>query len=361
MILAAGVLLAAAAPFLTLRTGQNFIESLPEDSRTRHAYEVLNAEFDSGVVTTSVVVDAPMTQPGVGQAVDELVAALEADPSYGTVSITLSPDGSIVAVEAVTKLDPSTDEAAAAVATLRSQTIPDAFAASSVDVYVTGAAAGTADYVGTITGRTPAIFVFVLGLSFVLLMAVFRSVIVPLKAIVMNLLSVGAAYGLMVLVFQHGIGAGLLGFQQTDVIEAWIPLFLFAVLFGLSMDYHIFLLSRIKERYDVTGDNDASVAFGLGSTGAIITGAALIMVAVFGGFAAGDLVMFQQMGFGLAVAVILDATIVRSVLVPATMKLLGARNWYFPSWLRWIPEIHIEGRGMLHTVQEEPATEPALV
>jgi len=145
-------------------------------------------------------------------------------------------------------------------------------------------------------------------------------------------------------VFQNGFGADLLGFQQTDVIEAWIPLFLFAVLFGLSMDYHIFLLSRIKERYDITGDNDESVAFGLGSTGAIITGAALIMVAVFGGFAAGDLVMFQQMGFGLAVAIILDATIVRTVLVPATMKLLGDLNWYFPSWLEWLPEIHIEGR-----------------
>ena len=190
----------------------------------------------------------------------------------------------------------------------------------------------------------PVIFVFVLGLSLLLLLIVFRSIVVPLKAIVMNLLSVGAAYGLLVAVFQNGFGADFLGFQQTDVIEAWIPLFLFAVLFGLSMDYHIFLLSRIKERYDITGDNDESVAFGLGSTGAIITGAALIMVAVFGGFAAGDLVMFQQMGFGLAVAIILDATIVRTVLVPATMKLLGDRNWYFPRWLEWLPEIHIEGR-----------------
>jgi RND superfamily putative drug exporter len=154
---------------------------------------------------------------------------------------------------------------------------------------------------------------------------------------------VGAAYGLLVLVFQLGVGADLLGFTQTDVIEAWIPLFLFTVLFGLSMDYHIFLLSRIKEHYDLTRDNDESVAFGLGSTGAIITGAALIMVAVFGGFATGDLVMFQQMGFGLAVAVILDATIVRSLLVPSAMKLLGDANWYFPSWLEWIPQIHIEG------------------
>jgi RND superfamily putative drug exporter len=175
-------------------------------------------------------------------------------------------------------------------------------------------------------------------------MMIFRSIVVPLKAIIMNLLSVGAAYGLLVLVFQHGFGAGVLGLRQTDVIEVWIPMFLFAVLFGLSMDYHIFLLSRIKENYDQTGDNIGSVAFGLGSTGGIITGAALIMVAVFFGFAAGDLVMFQQVGFGLGVAVILDATIVRCVLVPATMALLGTRNWYLPKWLEWLPRIQIEGR-----------------
>ena len=181
------------------------------------------------------------------------------------------------------------------------------------------------DYLDTINGATPWVFLFVLGLSFVLLMVVFRSLLVPLKAIIMNLLSVGAAYGLMVAVFQKGWGAGLLGLQKVDFIEAWVPLFLFAVLFGTSMDYHVFLLSRIRERFDQTGDNRESVAFGVRRTGGIITGAALIMVAVFGGFAAGDLVMFQQLGFGLAVAVFLDATIVRSVLVPAAMRLLGNR------------------------------------
>ena len=206
------------------------------------------------------------------------------------------------------------------------------------------------DYVDVITSRTPLIFGVVLGLSFVLLLLAFRSIVVPLKAIVMNLLSVGAAYGLLVLVFQRGVGVDLFGFQQTDVIESWVPLFLFAVLFGLSMDYHVFLLSRIKERYDKTKDNSGSVAFGLSVTGSIITGAALIMVAVFAGFAAGDLVMFQQMGFGLGVAVILDATVVRTVLVPSTMELLGDRNWYFPRWLEWLPEIHVEG------AWEEPTT-----
>ena len=179
-----------------------------------------------------------------------------------------------------------------------------------------------------------------LSTSFVLLLVAFRSIVVPLKAVVMNLLSVGAAYGLLVLVFQEGIGAGLLGFQQTPIIEAFLPMFLFTVLFGLSMDYHVFLLSRIKERYDETGNNSESVAYGLRATGRIITGAALIMVAVFGGFALGDLVPMQQMGFGLAVAIIIDATVVRMVLVPASMELLGDWNWYFPSWLRWLPKIN---------------------
>jgi putative drug exporter of the RND superfamily len=168
----------------------------------------------------------------------------------------------------------------------------------------------------------------------------------------MNLLSVGAAYGLLVLVFQKGYLHGLLGFQQTPTIENWIPIFLFCVLFGLSMDYHVFLLSRIREHYDLSKNNAESVAVGLQSTAKIITGAALIMVAVFAGFASGTLVMFQQMGFGLAVAVILDATLVRSVLVPASMALLGDRNWYLPRWLGWLPDLRIDA-------QPVPAVGPA--
>jgi RND superfamily putative drug exporter len=357
MLLAGGLLLVAASPYLGLNTGQNFIESLPEESPGRHAFAVLNEEFNIGTVTTSIVVDGSADEAEVAAGVTALVSDLTADPAYGEVVVTASPDREIVVLEAVTKLDPSTNEARAAVTALRTESIPQAFGDRADDVYVGGMAAGTVDYVDIVDGRMPVIFVFVLGLSFLLLMVVFRSIVVPIKAIVMNLLSVGAAYGLLVAVFQNGFGADLLGFQQTDVIEAWIPLFLFAVLFGLSMDYHIFLLSRIKERYDITGDNDESVAFGLGSTGAIITGAALIMVAVFGGFAAGDLVMFQQMGFGLAVAIILDATIVRSILVPATMKLLGDRNWYFPRWLDWLPEIHIEGRPAELPEVAEPAVD----
>ncbi len=173
-------------------------------------------------------------------------------------------------------------------------------------------------------------------------MVAFRSIVIPLKAILMNLLSVGATYGLLVLVFQKGVGAELLGFQQVEAIQTGLPLFMFAVLFGLSMDYHVFLLSRIRERFMETGDNSEAVAYGLRSTGRLITGAALIMVAVFGGFALGDLVAMQQVGFGLAVAVLIDATIVRSVLVPASMRLLGRWNWYLPSVLSWLPAFEIE-------------------
>ncbi len=203
---------------------------------------------------------------------------------------------------------------------------------------------------------TPIVFAFVLGLSFLLLTVAFRSIVVPVTSIIMNLLSVGAAYGLVVLVFQKGVGAGLLGFQQIDTVGTFLPLFLFAILFGLSMDYHVFLLSRIRERFMETGDNDEAVAFGLRSSGRLITGAALIMVAVFGGFALGDLVMMQQFGFGLAVAVFMDATIVRSVLVPATMRLLGRWNWYFPAWLEWLPKVGIGEGGQ---DEPEPVAQPA--
>ena len=167
---------------------------------------------------------------------------------------------------------------------------------------------------------------------------------IPIASIFMNLLSVGAAYGLVVLVFQKGFLLDFLGFQKVEHIEYWLPLMMFSILFGLSMDYHVFMLSRIKENYDETGEHSTSVAFGLRTTAQIITGAALIMVAVFGGFALGDIAFFQSMGFGLGAAILLDATIVRSMLVPSVLRLLGPTSWYFPKFLEFIPNVSIEGR-----------------
>jgi putative drug exporter of the RND superfamily len=182
----------------------------------------------------------------------------------------------------------------------------------------------------------------VLALTFVILTIVFRSLVIAATAVVLNLLSVGAAFGLLVLVFQHGVAAGLLGFHHAPTIEAWVPLFLFSVLFGLSMDYQVFLLSRIRERYDQTHDTAAAITFGVASTARIITGAALIIVAVFAGFAQGDLIMFQQMGFGIGAALLIDATIIRFILLPSAMSLLGRWNWYLPHWLDRLRHLQIE-------------------
>ena len=255
----------------------------------------------------------------------------------------MHPDADLSILYARLAGDPGSKRAMDAVERLRAEYIPEAFDGVPALAMVTGETAGFVDSVEIVDTYTPIVFASVLSLSFVLLTLAFRSIVIPVKAILMNLLSVGATYGLMVLVFQKGVGADLLGFQQVDVIETGIPLFLFAILFGLSMDYHVFLLSRIRERYVQTRDNAEAVAFGLRSTGRLITGAALIMVGVFGGFALGDLAAMQQFGFGLAVAVFADATIVRSVLVPASMRLLGDWNWYLPNFLRWLPDLRVEG------------------
>ena len=283
--------------------------------------------------------------------------AAENDPAFGPSVYETNDAGDVGLLSIQLALDPATEEANAAVRRLRDAYIPQAFHDVPVNVYVTGQTAINVDSLDVTASYTPYVFLFVLGLSFILLMLVFRSIVVPAKAIVMNLLSVGAAYGLIVLVSQKGFGADILGFQQVDTVEFWLPLFLFSVLFGLSMDYHVFLLSRIRERYDQTKDNTDAVAYGLRSTGRLITGAALIMVAVFGGFAMGELVMLQQVGFGLGVAVLLDATIIRSILVPSSMKLLGNLNWYLPSGLKWLPHLGIEeGTAQpSHTTAPEPA------
>lgn len=338
-------LLAAAAPYLSIQLGFAGVTTMPRNTEVYQGFEILEEEFTGGLVEpTSIVIEAPhLALADVDAAISRLVASLAADASFGPASVERSARSDLVVISTNIDGDPTGEPAFDALDRLRDSYIPSAFAGMDARVSVGGETAGSEDYFGLIRRYTPIVFAFVLGLSFVVLLIVFRSIVVPVKALIMNLLSVGAAYGLLVLVFQEGIGVQLLGFTQVDRIEAWVPLFLFAVLFGLSMDYHVFLLSRIRERYDETGDNRESIAFGVRSTASIITGAALIMVAVFGGFAMGDLVMFQQMGFGLAVAVAIDATIVRSVLVPASMVLLGDVNWYLPGWLSWLPQVRSEG------------------
>ncbi len=336
------LLLAAAAPLLNINTGFAGVETLPEGD-SRRAFEILSEDFSAGRLSPiEIVVEG--TQTEVGAQIDELTASLTASGLYSNVAPPLwSESGEVALVEATLVTSPNDPAAFDEVDRLRDSVVPATFGGNADDVSVTGETAFNADFFELTSTYTPIVFAFVLGLSFLLLMIVFRSIVLPLKAIILNLLSVGAAYGLMVLVFQEGVGANLFGFQETPTIEAWIPIFLFSILFGLSMDYHVFLLSRIKEHYDQTHRNAESVAVGLQSTARIITGAALIMVAVFGGFAAGRLVMLQQVGFGLAVAVLIDATIIRSVLVPASMALLGKWNWYLPSWLNWLPNLHVEG------------------
>ncbi len=339
------LLIAATVPAFTLQSGIAGVSTLPEESERRRAFEILQEDFSAGLVSpVEVVVDAAdVSSPEVAMAIAELVALIADDEVFDGVSVSANEAGDLALVAALLTIDPRSPDAHEAVRRLRSDYIPEAFGGTEAKVLVTGPTAEEVDLLDVITLYTPIVFSVVLGLSFILLLLVFRSIVVPVKAIIMNLLSVGAAYGLMVLVFQHGIGNELLGFQQTGTIEAWLPLFLFAVMFGLSMDYHVFLLSRIRERYGMTGSNRDSVAFGVRSTGSIITGAALIMVAVFAGIAIGDLVPLQQAGFGLGVAVIIDATLIRSVIVPSSMAVLGRFNWYLPHWLEWLPEIRIEG------------------
>jgi putative drug exporter of the RND superfamily len=338
LVLSAGLLVALALPVLEYRTGEAGIRTLPDRFASKQGFNVLEREFAVGTTdTVTVVVDGNVTAPETRSAIERLAREMRIDRELRQVETDFYPEQRLAVIEALPVGDSRDKAALESVRQLRDKEIPGA------RVLVTGETAESVDYYALTDRWLPILIIFVLGLSFVLLTVAFRSIVIAAKAIVLNLLSVGAAYGVLILVFQEGVGNELFGFQQVDFIEAWVPLFLFAVLFGLSMDYHVFLLSRIRERYLQTGDSDAAVAHGIGSTGRLITGAALIIIAVFGGFAVGDLVMFQQMGFGVAVSLLIDATIIRSVLLPAAMKLLGQWNWYLPKWLGWLPDFHVEG------------------
>ena len=339
----ATVLVALAIPYFDINLGFNGVETLPDDFRSKGAFTYLQEEFPEALGTLSsidIVVDGDASSQQVRDGMDALTKSIDSIPALGDAQpYVVSEGGDVGLLQIPLAVSGDSSEANNAVKELRERLIP--MSGLPEGVLIGGATAINVAFIDLVSMWTPIVIGIVLALSFVLLLFVFRSILVPVKAILMNLLSVGAAYGLVVLVFQKGLGADLFGFTQVQFVEAWVPLFLFTILFGLSMDYEVFLLSRIRERFDQTGKNDESIAFGLRSTSAIITGAALIMVAVFMGFAVGDLATFQQFGFGLAMAILVDAMIIRSVLVPATMKLLGDRNWYLPGFLSWLPDLRV--------------------
>jgi len=344
LVAAVVLLLAAASPVLSLHLGANGVQTLPNRLASKQGYEALARSFPAAsAAPVLVAIQGDVTSPGARAGIARLRSRIATDRAFGgRGDLRISPDRRLAALIVPLRGDKTSDAALGAVRRLRHAAIPQTLGDAGLHVVVGGDTADNVDFIDAVHRWMPYVFAFVLGLSLVLLTIVFRSLVVAATAIVLNLLSVGAAYGLLVLVFQKGYAHSWLGFQQVDVIEAWVPLFLFSVLFGLSMDYQVFLLSRIKERHDQSGSTDDALSYGVGSTARIITGAALIIVAVFLGFAMGDLVMFQQMGFGIAVALLVDATIIRSVLLPAAMALLGRWNWYLPRWLDWLPRLDVE-------------------
>ena len=351
LVVAVALLLALAAPLSGLKVGSNGVTTLPDRFPSKRGFLALQQYFPRATTNPVRIVSDHASDPQVAAAFAAARSQLASNREYvGRGDVLTSPDGQTKLLQIAVRGDPEGPAAITAVRHLRSD-ITSAFAGTDATVLVGGDSAETADYLDSVSKPAPYVFLLVLGLTFILLTVVFRSLVIAGTAVVLNLLSVGAAYGLLVLVFQHGWATSLLGFSHVQTIEAWVPLFLFSVLFGLSMDYQVFLLSRIRERYDASGDTYDSVLHGVASTARIITGAALIIVAVFLGFAMGDLVMFQQMGFGVAVALLIDATIIRSIILPSAMKLLGRWNWYLPRWLEWLPRLEAEG-----SARARPAT-----
>ncbi|RCG30250.1 MMPL family transporter [Sphaerisporangium album] len=337
-LVAGGLLLALAAPAFSLRTGPQGFDDLQGDYAIAETFKRIDQAFPGGNEPAVVVLKAAdVTAPQVTSAIDRFkeraFATGEANEPFG---VEVNPDRTVARISVGLKGEG--DAAEHAVRTLRDKVIPGTLAGVG-EAHVTGHIAGSMDFNDQLGRSIPLVFGFVLLLAFLLLLTSFRSLVVAVKAILLNLLSVAAAYGVLVLVFQKGYGEGLLGFTSTGYITDWIPLFLFVILFGLSMDYHVFILSRVREAYDKGMRTEDAVAFGIRSTAGVVTSAALIMVAVFATFATLSLLTFMQMGVGLAAAILIDATIVRAVLLPATMKLLGDWNWYLPRWLGWLPQL----------------------
>ena len=335
-VLATGVLVAMAIPALGMTTTQSGPDDLPQDLPIMQKYNRYKDAFPEKVNVNEVAVEASDVRSGeVAAAIDELVAqAGESETYIGPAEVTYSKDDTVALIGLPSRGDGTDQASLDALAEARDELVPATVGAvDGAEANVTGGAAQTEDFNQVLDERLPMVFAFVLGLAFLLLLFTFRSIVIPIKAIALNLLSVGAAYGVLVIVFQNGAGESLLGFESNGGVTNWLPMFLFVILFGLSMDYHVFILTRVRELYDRGMSTDDAVREGISRTAGTVTSAAVVMVAVFSVFATLSFIDFKQMGIGLAAAILIDATIIRGILLPATMKLLGDSNWYLPQWL----------------------------
>ncbi len=341
-MLAGGLLVAAATPALGMHTKLPSFTDMPNDIPIVNTYKAVIAAFPGAPTPASVVIKAQTVRdPAVATTIQNLEqAAVATGQMFPPFLVTVSADNTVADVQIPLAGNGDNAASLAALSTLRNVVLPRTLGKlQDVQYAVAGETAGTRDWNEQMKSRMPWVIAFVLALAFLLLLATFRSVVIPLTAIVLNLLSVGAAYGLLVLIFQHDWAQGILGFTSNHAITSWLPLFLFVVLFGLSMDYQVFILSRIKELRDGGLSTEEAVSRGIRRTAGTVTSAAIIMVAVFAIFGTLRLIMMKQMGVGLALAVLIDATIIRGVLLPAAMKLLGEWNWYMPRWLEWVPSL----------------------
>ncbi|HEX5922934.1 MAG TPA: MMPL family transporter [Baekduia sp.] len=365
VISASALLLVMASPVLHMHTADSGTEAIPRSLPIMKVYDKMQAAFPGGEIPAEVVIKAKdVTSPKITAAVKQLKRdAIATGQVKEPVDVTVSADKTVMQIS-LPILGTGTDKASNdSLATLRGEVVPKFADAAGTKAYVTGMTAGSKDFNDLMKSRWPIVFGFVLSLAFLLLLMTFRSIVIPIKAIVLNLLSVGAAYGVLTWVFQDGHGEKLLGFESTGSITSWLPMFLFVILFGLSMDYHVFILSRIREAFDRGMKTEDAVAHGIKTTAGTVTSAALVMVAVFGIFATLSYLDFKMMGVGLATAILVDATLVRAVLLPATMKLLGDWNWYMPRWLEWLPSLgHEESVTVAAPAPDaEPAEERELI
>nr|MBA2255350.1 MMPL family transporter [Chloroflexota bacterium] len=351
----AAVLLLLASPLLHLRLGQTDITAFPDSIEGVAAIKQLQEHFPQGTTLSLDVYVTHADRPDVKAAIEPFRNSVLAVSglSESRSGIAYSQDGTVARIPFSLGSDQNDPRNHEIVQAVRRQQVPASFGVlPDVEAFVSGRAARVMDRTEVFASRMPLVFGFVLTLSFLLLMLAFHSLVIPLKALILNLLSAGAAYGAMILVFQDGWFGSLLGIKPTSVIEAWVPIFIFTILFGLSMDYHVFILTRVKEARDRGLSSNDAVARGISVTSGVVTSAAAIMVVVFAVFVTLRLVIIQQLGLGLAVAVLVDATLIRSVLLPSTMRLLGEWNWWMPRWLGWLPRVTIE------TEPEEGEHEP---